>query len=294
MAPSDSEDDNLEDIEYEGDDDPDAEVDDELLDVVPDDATEEADDVCFSLHLHIGADCIVLSVSKFSASDDSDDGTDDDEDEDSEPPGGAAMDVDFVPPPPGTSKLSPPSPPSQLDSKQPLEFKNAVPLNCLPQIAAIPSVPRKRSLSPAQLRKTALTSSSGSLRTCTVEAICALPHPVPTHALASSFCMTHLLTGSDDGYIRDYDVFSAVNGKGVLSAPQRSHSGVVEGTMKAGQLRFWWENLAAPAISIPSDATLKEEDQALSPVYSLAMHSDALWALAGTDVRSTSCRSILG
>ncbi|KAF8238608.1 hypothetical protein L208DRAFT_1387292 [Tricholoma matsutake] len=48
MAPSDSEDDNLEDFEYDGDDDPDADVDDEPLDGGADDATEEADDVCFS------------------------------------------------------------------------------------------------------------------------------------------------------------------------------------------------------------------------------------------------------
>lgn len=48
MAPSDSEDDNLEDLEYDGDDDPDADVDDELLDGGADDATEEADDVCVS------------------------------------------------------------------------------------------------------------------------------------------------------------------------------------------------------------------------------------------------------
>jgi transcriptional activator SPT8 len=97
--------------------------------------------------------------------------------------------------------------------------------------------------------------------------------------------MSHLLTGSDDGYIRDYDIFSAVNGKNFLSAPQRSHSGVVEGTMKAGQLRFWWENPAPSDISTTDGPSLREEDAAPSPVYSLAMHSDALWTLAGTDVR---------
>ena len=51
--------------------------------------------------------------------------------------------------------------------------------------------------------------------------------------------MTHLLTGSDDGYIRDYDVFAAVNGKVFLTAPQRQHCGVIEGIMKAGQIRYW-------------------------------------------------------
>lgn len=119
-------------------------------------------------------------------------------------------------------------------------------------------------------------------RSYTVEAILALPHPVPTHALASSFCISHLLTGSDDGYVRDYDLFTAANGKNFLSAPQRHHAGVVEGLMKAGQLRCWWENPVMP------DHAAKhgygEEESTLSPVYCLAMHSDALWALAGTDV----------
>ena len=121
-------------------------------------------------------------------------------------------------------------------------------------------------------------------RSFVVEAICAIPHPVPTHALAASYCMTHLLTGSDDGYIRDYDIFTAVNSKNFLTAPQRHHSGVVEGIMKSGQVRFWWEN------SLPQDASklkdrVGEDDSLPSPVYSLAMHSDALWTLAGTDVR---------
>ncbi|KAJ7276149.1 WD40-repeat-containing domain protein [Mycena haematopus] len=134
---------------------------------------------------------------------------------------------------------------------------------------------RSRSLSPAYLRKKALISmyTEPPPRSYTVEAVCALPHPVPTHALAASACMTHFLTGSDDGYIRDYDIFTAVNGKNFLTAPQRHHAGVVEGIMKSGQIRFWWENPAP-----------KKDEPALSPVYSLAMHSDALWTLAGTDV----------
>jgi transcriptional activator SPT8 len=144
-----------------------------------------------------------------------------------------------------------------------------------------PSPPKRpRSPSPAELRRRRLAAPIGiGSRTYTVEAICAIPHPTPTHALASSACITHLLTGSDDGYVRDYDVFSAVNGKTFLTAPQRHHTGVVEGLMKAGQLRSWWENP-------PAAPTKVEDDEPVtSPVYSLACHSDALWALAGSDVR---------
>lgn len=103
---------------------------------------------------------------------------------------------------------------------------------------------------------------------------------MPTHALASSLCLTHLLTGSDDGFVRDYDIFSAVNGKIFLTAQQRHHCGVIEGTMKAGQIRYWWENPGRT--NFPPG--MAQEDPSPAPVYSLAMHSDAVWALAGTDV----------
>ena len=133
--------------------------------------------------------------------------------------------------------------------------------------------------SPAQIRKTKLLSDISWPRSFTVEAICAIPHPCATHALASSLCMTHLITGSDDGYIRDYDLFAAVNGKIFLTAPQRQHCGVIEGIMKAGQIRCWWENALS---TVNPDGSLGEAP--LYPVYSLAMQSDALWSLAGSDV----------
>ena len=85
--------------------------------------------------------------------------------------------------------------------------------------------------------------------------------------------------GSDDGYIRDYDVFAGVNGKVLLTAPQRHHCGVMEGVIKAAQIRCWWEN--------PSDLrnlTLPLEETPLCAPYSMLMQSDALWSLAGTDV----------
>lgn len=91
--------------------------------------------------------------------------------------------------------------------------------------------------------------------------------------------MTHLLTGSDDGYIRDYDIYAACNGKTYLTAPQRHHCGFVEGIMKAGVIRSWWEN--APPNSKPSEDPV---ESTYSPVYSLLLHSDALWGLSGSKV----------
>ncbi|KAG6874200.1 hypothetical protein C0995_003746 [Termitomyces sp. Mi166 len=254
MALSDSEDETLEELEYDVDDEPEAEGEEEPLEVGPDDATEGDDE---------------------SASDDSDDGSEEEDEEDNESEAfvETTMDVDHV-----EIKAEPVS-----DKKSP--STEIIPPKVLP-----PTVQRSLSpeqLSPEQLRKNALMAPIGSqapLGSYTVEAICALPHPVPTHALASSFCMTHMLTGSDDGYIRDYDIFPSVNSKNFLTAPQRHHSGVVEGIMKAGQLRSWWENPALPDSSNPGPMPgMAGESLSLSPVYSLAMHSDALWSLAGTD-----------
>lgn len=95
--------------------------------------------------------------------------------------------------------------------------------------------------------------------------------------------MSHLLTGSDDGYIRDYDIFATVNGKVTLTAPQRHHCNVVEGNMKSGQVRSWWEN---PDLANPQNGYPQGSETTGSPVYSMAMHSDALWALGGTSVRA--------
>jgi transcriptional activator SPT8 len=155
---------------------------------------------------------------------------------------------------------------------------------------------RKRSPSPASLRHAAIAAPVGLSsfttvvpRSYTIEAICALPHPSPTHALASSYDMTHLITGSDDGYIRNYDIFSAVNGKTFLSAPQRHHAGVVEGLLKAGQVKFWWENPAMSERKVYSGGPGIDDDAGLDPVYSMLMHSDALWALGGTRVSQTFC-----
>jgi hypothetical protein len=110
-----------------------------------------------------------------------------------------------------------------------------------------------------------------------VDAICALPHPVPTNAIAAPLCMTHLLTGSDDGYIRDYDIFTACNGKNFLSAPQRQHCGFVEGVIKAGVLRSWWKS-SLPTAAEQADVSSKES------VHSLLSHSDSLWGLSGSEV----------
>lgn len=104
--------------------------------------------------------------------------------------------------------------------------------------------------------------------------------------------MTHLMTGSDDGYIRDYDFYAGCNGKVLLTAPQRQHCGLGEGVMKGGVLRMWWENPSGEGTAQPTGGDVTPaptnvlEAGAPSPVYCMALHSDALWGLSGTAVRT--------
>ncbi|KAF8710528.1 WD40 repeat-like protein, partial [Rhizoctonia solani] len=152
----------------------------------------------------------------------------------------------------------------------------------------VPAVPI-RAASPAALRRAAFkTDISSSVRSYSIDPICAYPHTAATHSLAASKCMTHLLTGSDDGYIRDYDFYAGCNGKVLLTAPQRQHCGLGEGVMKGGVLRMWWENPSGEGGSQPSGGDVTPapsnvlEGGSLSPVYCMTMHSDALWGLSGT------------
>ncbi|KAF9246312.1 WD40-repeat-containing domain protein [Melanogaster broomeanus] len=253
MVHSDSEGEAIDGLEYdgttdgEGDDEIDNEIDEELLGA-----------------LEAGVDD-VTDADEDSRSEDSDE---EDDEEESEPSIEPTVDTGLEPSSP---------PPVTTTSKQ------ASPQSPTPESPTVIPQVRPRSPSPAAVRKRSLifplTHRSQLPRSFTVEAICALPHPVPTHSLASSFCMTHLLTGSDDGYIRDYDIFAAVNGKVTLTAPQRHHCNVVEGNMKSGQIRYWWEN--PDSVNLQT-GYFQGSEPSLSPVYSLGMQSDALWALGGT------------
>ncbi|KAI0798006.1 WD40-repeat-containing domain protein [Abortiporus biennis] len=251
MPPSDSEDEAQDDLEFDRMSDADEDIEDDILDALEGELTAAAEEAS--------------EPEDDSDSDDSDNNSDYEEVEDRLMPQSLAAELEVAIAAVHPEGSIPPSP------------MNESPLPVPPK-SPTPPIPRKRSLSPAQIRHIKLFEDLRVPRSYTVEAICAIPHPVPTHSLASSLCMTHLLTGSDDGYIRDYDIFSAVNGKLFLTAPQRHHCGVMEGLMKAAPIRCWWEN---PGLAIGPPNSLEEVP--LSAPYSLLMHSDALWSLAGSE-----------
>lgn len=284
MSTSDFDDDNS---IFAGDDDGEGDVEGELLDGIGEDAPSDDN---------------APTDDNTTSSDDSED--EDEEEDDSEPDlTGLELDLEEIPADADDAEGEPDledeqitqamlrtdqansqqqsSPPQIYKAPSPLPQPSLPPSDSAmaisPPAASQAGLKRRRSRSPACIRRKNLRHNDFS-RPFTVEAIVAIPHPVPTHALASSACISHLVTGSDDGFIRDYDVYTSANGKkNFLTAPQRHHASIIEGTMKAGHLRCWWENPV-----IPANGNNSISDAPLASVYSLAMHSDALWALSGS------------
>ncbi|KAI9299670.1 hypothetical protein BJ944DRAFT_244964 [Cunninghamella echinulata] len=137
----------------------------------------------------------------------------------------------------------------------------------------------------------------------------AVIHPNPIYSLAATRCFRWIFTGSDDGYVRKWDFFASMNGKTSLSQAQRHH--FVDSITMSGVISSWWENTEPPEPIIkiePSETNgLGSTEQTaspsssishsyptptfnnnnsepkLSPVYSMDVQSDALWALQGTE-----------
>ncbi|KAG0165088.1 Transcription factor spt8 [Apophysomyces sp. BC1015] len=111
-------------------------------------------------------------------------------------------------------------------------------------------------------------------------------HPSPIYSLATTRCYRWVFTGSEDGYIRKWDFFASINGKTSLTQVQRHH--YVDSVTMAGVLSSWWENEEIPpepTAEAPETPKypLGSEPPKLSPVYSMEVHSEALWAVQGTE-----------
>lgn len=113
--------------------------------------------------------------------------------------------------------------------------------------------------------------------TLSLDAIVGISSPSPVHSLSATMCSSYLLTGSQDGHVRAYDLWSSVNGGQLMTAQQRSVVGLGEGVNKAGVSRGWWSNEV-------DQGEGEDAWRGLEPVYSLACESDGLWAAAGTRV----------
>jgi len=139
-----------------------------------------------------------------------------------------------------------------------------------------------------------------------------IPQPGHVHSLTATPCMSYLLTGSEDGYVRAYDFWASANGKNMLSTQQRAMATLGEGVNKGGVIKGYYKNEveieevvgeeeeppqndgpALPWLQTAAQTTKATKEvikiKKMQPVHSLAVQGDGLWSLSGTEVcfRST-------
>ncbi|RYC61915.1 hypothetical protein CHU98_g4288 [Xylaria longipes] len=112
----------------------------------------------------------------------------------------------------------------------------------------------------------------------------AAPMATSVNAIAVTPDLRYWMTGGSDGYIRKYDGPATINGKTLLTVAQRHP--FVDSVTKAGVLLSYWENAE------PQSSAVRQEDVVLSPVYSLAVHSQALWLLSGLESGGINLQSV--
>ncbi|GAN08283.1 AFR153Wp [Mucor ambiguus] len=130
-------------------------------------------------------------------------------------------------------------------------------------------------------------------------------HPSPISSLATTRCYRWILTGSEDGYIRKWDFFASMNGKTALTQAHRHN--YVDSVTWAGVLSGWWENEEIPEsvksattaadgseelTAAPTPTVALPRESKLSPVFSLDIHSEALWAVQGCENGSINLTSV--
>ncbi|KAJ1325510.1 transcriptional activator SPT8 [Microdochium nivale] len=112
----------------------------------------------------------------------------------------------------------------------------------------------------------------------------AAPMATSINAIAITPDLRYWMTGGTDGYIRKYDGPGTINGKTLLTVAQRHP--FVDTVTKAGILMSYWENAE------PQAPGARADDLGLSPVYSLAVHSQALWCLSGLESGGINLQSV--
>lgn len=127
--------------------------------------------------------------------------------------------------------------------------------------------------------------------------IVAIPYSTPVHSIALSKGPKWLFTGGEDGLIRKFDFFGSVEGKSPLTVAQRHQ--LVDSISFGGMNESYWENeqpyykeaLLTEIMEEPVKgkgrnkkidvSTITAYEPRLSPVYSMAVQSDAFWLLSG-------------
>lgn len=107
----------------------------------------------------------------------------------------------------------------------------------------------------------------------------AFVHGCSVFSMDASWGGKWLFTGGEDGFIRRYNLAETVNGKQTLTVGQR-HA-FSDSVTKAGVLTSYFEN-EQPLLKSEYKADAENNyTPILSPVYSLAVQSEALWLCSG-------------
>lgn len=103
----------------------------------------------------------------------------------------------------------------------------------------------------------------------------AAPHSTSINAVTATADMRWVFSGGSDGYVRKFNWVDSINSKLMLTVAQRHP--FVDSVIKAGVLMTYWENM---------------DGNSLSPVYSLASHSEGLWLLSGLESGAIRLQSV--
>ncbi|KAI9837631.1 MAG: Transcription factor spt8 [Sclerophora amabilis] len=116
----------------------------------------------------------------------------------------------------------------------------------------------------------------------------AAPHSTSINTVTATPDMRWVFTGGSDGYIRKFNWIDSANSKVMLTVAQRHP--FVDSVTKAGVLISYWEN-EEPQIRSPN-MQQPDDNLSLSPVYSLAVHSQGLWLLSGLESGGINLQSV--
>ncbi|CZR63086.1 related to transcription factor SPT8 [Phialocephala subalpina] len=196
--------------------------------------------------------------------DDDDNGDDDDEDDGHDP-------RIRRPSPPTTNTSSDDTPiMSQVNGAGPTSHPR-------PQLTRTSASPRQPS-APLQSPKMRFEVRPEALNAVEYDIVptMAAPQSTSINCITATPDMRYWFSGGSDCYIRKYDGVATINGKTLLTVAQRHP--FVDSVVKAGVLMSYWDN-EEPREIVKNPG----EEPPLSPVYSLAVQSQALWMLSGLD-----------
>ncbi|OLL25619.1 Transcription factor spt8 [Neolecta irregularis DAH-3] len=161
---------------------------------------------------------------------------------------------------------------------------------------------RKSASLPSEIQLQDIQEGAGTCSSYDIVPYLAAPHSTSVNAIAVTSFIKWIFTGGQDGYIRRFDFYSSMLGRSLLTVAQRHPyvdsvtkvliRNVSETYLKAGVLLSYWENEEPPEESSTPAPSYQVSSPRLSPVYCLAVHSQAVWILSGLESGGINLQSV--